>query len=230
MTQEIIPIIIPCRNELSNLKILIKLFANIPENFKPILVDNGSSDGSSILVKKKGWDVVYEPRIGYGNACQRGLEYVTSKYSQSKHIGFFDADLSEHPNDLLFLFKISKKFDLDIILGSRHEFFHRMPAKVRVANIFFARLINILYRYPLKDNGPMRIIKSEILKELNMSDNYYGWTFEMTIKAIKLKKRLGEVPIQHFTRFSGNSKISGDFLNSLLSLFQITTILIKYIR
>ncbi|MHA1983893.1 MAG: glycosyltransferase family 2 protein [Candidatus Hodarchaeales archaeon] len=230
MTQEIIPIIIPCRNEFSNLKILIKLFTNLPKNFQPILVDNDSSDGSGKLVKKKGWEVVYEPRIGYGYACQRGLDYVTSKYPQSKHIGFFDADLSEQPNDLLLLIKISKKYDLDLILGSRNRFFYRMPAKVRIANIFFARLINILYRYPLKDNGPMRIIKSDVLKELNMSDNYYGWTFEMTIKAIKMKKKVGEIPIRHFTRFSGNSKISGDLFNSLLSLLQITIILIKYIR
>jgi glycosyltransferase involved in cell wall biosynthesis len=230
MTLEIIPVVIPCRNEITNLKILIKLFSDLSKNFKPILVNNGSSDGSGIFAKKNGWEVVDEPRVGYGNACKKGIKYVVLKYPQTKYIAFFDADLSEQPNDLLFLFNISKKLDLDLILGSRHRFFYRMPAKVRIANIFFARLINILYRYPLKDNGPMRIIKSEILKELNMTDNYYGWTFEMTIKAIKMKKRVGEIPIRHFTRFSGNSKISGNFFNSLLSLLQITTILIKYIR
>ena len=75
----------------------------------------------------------------------------------------------------------------------------------------------------------MRIIKVDVLKELNMSDNYYGWTFEMTIKALKKNKKLGEIPIRHFTRYSGDSKISGDFFNSLLSLFQIISIIIRYI-
>ncbi|OLS26236.1 MAG: Undecaprenyl-phosphate mannosyltransferase [Candidatus Heimdallarchaeota archaeon LC_3] len=230
MIQKIIPVIIPCRNELSNLKVLIKLFTDLSDRFNPILVDNGSSDGSGKFAEKKGWEVVYEPRVGYGNACKQGIKYVISKYPQTEFISFFDADVSEHPQDLEILLEFMKRYKLDLILGSRKEYFHRMPSKVRIANIFFARLISILYRYPLKDNGPMRIIKSDVLKELNMTDNYYGWTFEMTIKALKMDKKVGEIPIRHFNRLSGNSKISGDFFNSLLSLFQIMTILIRYIR
>ena len=45
----------------------------MPAGYEPIVVDNGSTDGSGELAAGLGAQVVREPRPGFGAACFAGL-------------------------------------------------------------------------------------------------------------------------------------------------------------
>ncbi|MGH9027590.1 MAG: glycosyltransferase, partial [Acidimicrobiia bacterium] len=50
------------------------VLSGLPAGFAPIVVDNGSTDGSADVARAHGARVVSEPRRGFGAACQAGLE------------------------------------------------------------------------------------------------------------------------------------------------------------
>ncbi len=49
------------------------VLSSIPDGFSPLVVDNGSSDGSGAVARSLGARVVVEPRRGFGAACYAGL-------------------------------------------------------------------------------------------------------------------------------------------------------------
>jgi glycosyltransferase involved in cell wall biosynthesis len=225
----LIPVIIPCYNEIDNLNRLIPRFKPLSNLFVPILVDNGSTDGSGAFARKNSWIVVYEKLLGYGYACKKGIQYVLRNFKDVQFIAFFDADFSEDPEDLILLFQTLIQKRADLVIGSRKAGFHRMEAPTRNANIVFTYLLKLFFRINLRDNGPMRIISKETLQSLDMKDNFYGWTFEMTIKAVKKRKKVLDIPVTYLGRLSGKSKISGNFKNALKAGIQINFLMFKYI-
>jgi glycosyltransferase involved in cell wall biosynthesis len=48
------------------------VLARMPAGYEPIVVDNGSTDGSGELAASLGAHVVREPRPGFGAACFAG--------------------------------------------------------------------------------------------------------------------------------------------------------------
>ena len=54
------------------------MLAAMPAGFRPIVVDNGSTDGSGAIAAEHGATVVAEPRRGFGAACAAGLTAATS--------------------------------------------------------------------------------------------------------------------------------------------------------
>ena len=66
-----------------------------PEGYRPIVVDNGSSDGSDVIAAELGATVVAEPQRGFGAACFAGLTAATSDV-----VCFMDCDGSLDPREL----------------------------------------------------------------------------------------------------------------------------------
>ncbi len=66
-------VIIPVRNEEITIRDVITSLQNL--GLKKIrIVDNGSSDGSAIIAQEAGAEVIFEPILGYGQACWQGLQ------------------------------------------------------------------------------------------------------------------------------------------------------------
>ena len=49
------------------------VLGRVPAGYEPIVVDNGSTDGSAQIAARLGARVVPEPRRGFGAACCAGL-------------------------------------------------------------------------------------------------------------------------------------------------------------
>ena len=69
-----------------------RVLAAMPAGFTPLVVDNGSHDGSGEVASALGARVVREPRRGFGAACFTGLEAARSEV-----VCFMDCDGSLDP-------------------------------------------------------------------------------------------------------------------------------------
>src|SRR5438876_882345 len=76
------------------------------------------------------------------------------------------------------------------------------------------RLIRVLYGFHCTDLGPFRAVRWKSLEDLSMTDETFGWTVEMQIKALRRGLRIVEVPVSYRSRI-GSSKISGTLSGSV---------------
>ena len=90
-----------------------RVLAAMPEQFHPIVVDNGSNDGSGELAAELGAEVVSEPQRGFGSACHAGL-----LAAQREVICFMDCDGSLDPGHLRRLLA-AHLAGCDLVLGAR---------------------------------------------------------------------------------------------------------------
>ena len=66
-----VTVVLPCLNEAASLP---GVLAAMPAGYRPLVVDNNSTDGTAELARELGADVVTERRPGYGSAVHAGVE------------------------------------------------------------------------------------------------------------------------------------------------------------
>ena len=71
----VVDVILPVLDEVAALPGVLD---RIPDGFRPLVVDNGSRDGSGSVARSLGARVVVEPRRGFGAACYAGLTAARS--------------------------------------------------------------------------------------------------------------------------------------------------------
>jgi len=223
-----VDVIIPAFNEQNSIGSVIR---DIPKDLvrEIIVVDNNSSDETSINAKNAGATVLKQPVQGYGNACLKGIDYVKNKEAKADVLVFLDADYSDFPEEMnLLLNKIWK--GADMVIGSRVKE-KRENGSMTIPQIFgnwlACNLMKLMYGYRYRDLGPFRAIKFEKLTQLGMVDQTYGWTVEMQVKALKEKFNVQQVDVSYRKRI-GQSKISGTIKGSILAGYKIITTIFKY--
>lgn len=197
----------------------------IPVNV--IVVDNASTDTTSLEAAKAGAKVISEPRRGYGYACAAGVAAAMD----ADVIVFMDGDYSYTPGDLPLLLSPILENWADLVLGSRELgqiVRGAMPSQQRFGNWLASRLMNILYGLSITDLGPYRAIRRGLLLELNMQEMTYGWPTEMIVKAARRKARIVEVPVSYRSRLTGRSKVSGTIRGTLLAGWYILGVIFRY--
>ena len=223
-----VDVIIPAFNEQNSIGSVIN---DIPKDLVRdiIVVDNNSSDETSINAKNAGATVLKQPEQGYGNACLKGIEFVTNKEEQPDVLVFLDADYSDFPEEMnLLLNKIWK--GADVVIGNRVKS-KREKGSMTIPQVFgnwlACNLMKIMYGYRYQDLGPFRAIKFSKLQAIGMTDKTYGWTVEMQVKALKQKMNVQQVDL-HYRKRIGHSKISGTIKGSVLAGYKIITTIFKY--
>lgn len=224
-------VIIPARNESKSIELVLN---DIPDVGCVIVVDNGSTDGTGELAAALGASVVREDKPGYGQACLSGIAHLESLAASlaaaPDYVVFLDGDYSDHPEQLADLVRPIHNGEYDFVLGSRllgKREKGAMPPQSVYGNKLAVGLMKLFWNFKFTDLGPFRAIHRDSLAELKMSDENFGWTVEMQIKAVVNKLRILEIPVPYRCRV-GTSKISGTVSGTIRAGYKILYTIAKY--
>jgi glycosyltransferase involved in cell wall biosynthesis len=191
----------------------------MPEGYRPIVVDNGSTDRTAQVAADHGALVVHEPRRGFGAACWAGLVAATDDV-----VCFMDADASFDPRALTDVAGPVQRGDADLVLGARRPEPGSWPWHARIANRVLAAEICRRSGVRVTDLGPMRAARREPLLELGLLDRRSGWPLEMVLRAHRCDWRIEEVPVTYRARV-GRSKVTGTIRGTATAIRDMSRLL-----
>ena len=180
------------------------VLGRMPEGYRPIVVDNGSTDGSGEIAAGLGAQVVREERRGFGAACFAGLEAATAEV-----VCFMDCDGSLDPRELPRVADPVAGGQIDLMMGARRPTARgAWPLHARVANRVLALELARRSHVRVRDIGPMRAARRLDLIDLGVKDRRFGWPLEMVLLAARAGWRVAEVEVGYRPR-EGRSKVTG---------------------
>ena len=179
------------------------VLSRMPAGYTPIVVDNGSTDGSAQIAADLGARVVPEPRRGFGAACYAGLRAAGDDI-----VCFMDCDASLDPRDLPRVADPVRAGDADLVLGARLADRGALAPHARLANRALTLELRRRSGVTLRDLGPMRAARRDGLLELGIEDRRFGWPLEMVLRAAAQRWRIAEVGVPYRAR-RGRSKVTG---------------------
>ena len=175
----------------------------MPAGYDPIVVDNGSTDGSGELAASLGARVVVEPVPGFGAACFAGLTAARSEV-----VCFMDCDASFDPRELPRVADPVLAGEVGLMLGARKPVTRgAWPLHARLANAVLAVELRRRTKVPLRDLGPMRAAPRRALLDLGLKDRRFGWPLEMVLRASAAGWTIREVGVSYHPR-DGMSKVT----------------------
>ena len=207
-------IIIPCYNEEKTIdKIINKILELRNLDLEIIIVDDCSTDSSKNIIETKLKDKVYRViynkiNSGKGFSIRKGIAAATGEI-----ILIQDADLEYDPNDYYKILDLFKFGIADVVYGSRFigsekkrvlYFWHTL------GNKFLTLISNIFTNLNLSDmEVGYKAFKSEIIKDMVLIEDRFGFEPEVTAKISKKNIKIYEVGISYFGRkYSEGKKIT----------------------
>lgn len=212
-----IQVVLPVLDEVEALGWVLDRF---PCGYEPLVVDNGSTDGSGALARKLGAEVVEEAQPGFGAACFAGLAAATSPL-----VCFMDADGSLDPAELPKVVAPLEGGRADLVLGTRVCLRGAQAFRNRAANRALVWQLHRVTGVHLHDLGPMRAARRDSLMDLGIRDRRCGWPLEMVLRALNDRWRVEEVPVSYAPRRGGRSKVTGTLRGTLRTVRDMGAVL-----
>src|SRR5712692_5074862 len=197
-----------------------RVLDSLPDGYEPLVVDNGSTDGSASTARQLGARVITEPRRGFGAACFAGLRAATADV-----VCFMDCDGSFDGADLPQVADPVARRDADLMLGARQATsLGAWPVHARAANRVLAWQLHRRAGVHLSDIGPMRAARRRDLETLGLKDRRFGWPLEMVVRAAGAAWRIAEVPVSYTPRI-GRSKVTGTARGTARAMLDMARVL-----
>ena len=217
MTVIQVDLVLPCLNEAGALPWVL---SRLPEGYRAIVVDNGSTDGSAEIAAAAGALVVHEARRGFGAAAHAGLLAATAPI-----VAFCDADASMDPAELPLLVDPVRAGTADLVLGRRRPATAASwPLHARIANSSLSWRLRRITGVNIHDLGPMRAARRESVLNLNLQDRRSGYPLEMFLKAAEANWRIREVDTTYSPRV-GRSKVTGTVRGTVTAVADMSRLL-----
>ena len=194
----------------------------MPAGFRPIVVDNCSTDGSGALARSLGATVVPAQVPGFGAAAHAGLLAATTDL-----VCFCDCDGSLDPLQLPLITGPLQAGQAELVLGRRRtRQRNAWPLPARLANWELARRVRRRTGLGIRDLGPMRAAGREALLSLHLADRRFGYPLEMVMNAAAAGWRVAEVDVAYLPRI-GKSKVTGTVQGCLRTVQDMSQVLAR---
>ena len=212
-------VVFPCLDEAGALPWVL---TRLPEGYRAIVADNGSTDGSAQIAADHGATVVHVPQRGFGAAAHAGLEAATDEI-----VCFCDADASMDPAQLPRVVGPVEAGEADLVLGRRRPSSRAAwPVHARVANTALSVLMRRRTGLRLHDLGPMRAARRTELLALGITDRRFGYPLEMVTRASDAGWRIRELDVDYHPRADGTkSKVTGTVLGTAKTVRDMSRVL-----
>jgi len=201
-----ISIIIPCFNESKTIRAILQKISDLKSthNFEIIIVDDNSTDGTRNILQNECKEfytklLLNEKNFGKGYSVRKGIEISTGNILLIQ-----DADLEYDPKDYDKILNPIINGKADVVYGSRfsgsderkiHFFWHTLANKLLT---FFCNLKTNLNLSDMECG--FKAFKSEVIKEINLEEDRFGFEPEVTIKLARKKVSFYEVGINYYGR------------------------------
>ncbi|WP_369375046.1 glycosyltransferase family 2 protein [Streptomyces sp. cg36] len=196
-----VDVVLPCLDEAGALPWVL---ARIPDGWRAVVVDNGSTDGSAEIARALGATVVHEARRGFGAACHAGLLAADAEY-----VCFCDCDGSLDPALLVPFVREVAAGDAELVLGRRRPTARgAFPPHARAGNLALSRMLRRRTGLRLHDLGPLRAARRAPLLALGVADRRSGYPLETVVRAADAGWRVREHDVPYLPR-TGRSKVTG---------------------
>jgi glycosyltransferase involved in cell wall biosynthesis len=209
-----VSVIMPCYNEVSTIEQIIKAVLDSPlENKEIIIIDDGSTDGTKELLKFRiepqvSKVIFHDRNRGKGAAIRSGIAAASGAV-----VIVQDADLEYDPKDYPRLLEPIRQDKAEVVYGSR--FAGGDPHRVlyfwhSVGNKLLTLVSNMFTNLNLTDmETGYKVFRREILEQITIEEDRFGFEPEITAKIAKLKCRVYEVGISYSGRtYEEGKKIS----------------------
>lgn len=202
-------VIIPVYNEKNTILEVIRMVKEVPPHDKElVIVDDYSTDGTREILaglSDPGVRVIlHERNGGKGAALRTGFENAAGDVLVVQ-----DADLEYDPHDWAEMLRLIEENKADVVFGSR--FFgkaHRVLLFHHyLGNRLISFLVNLLYDLTLSDvEVCYKMFKRDILKDIKLTCDDFGFEVEFTAKVAKRRYRIYEVGIHYYGRTYAEGK------------------------
>ena len=212
-------VLIPCRNERGNIVSAIERIPAFCEQIEILFVEGGSSDGTLAEITQaiasypdKSIRVLEQEGKGKGDAVRKGFSEAKGEV-----LMILDADLTMPPEDLPKYFEVLASGRGEFINGSRLVYPMENDA-MRFLNYLANSLFSWLFTWILSQRFTDTLCGTKVLFRRDyrlISDNrsYFGdydpfGDFDLIFGAVKLNKKVIEIPIRYAERVYGSTQIS----------------------
>jgi glycosyltransferase involved in cell wall biosynthesis len=170
------------------------------------VIDGQSKDGSKEFLEQKGIKVYVQEKLGRAEAFRMAMNIA-----KHENIVFFSPDGNEDPKDIpLLLDLLNQGYDMAVasrfMKGGRSDD-DDVPVPIRgFGNKGFTMIANLIWGGHLTDsiNG-FRAIKKSVFNNLKPDSEGFGIEYQLSIRALKKKYKIKEIPTYEGDRIGGSS-------------------------
>jgi dolichol-phosphate mannosyltransferase len=202
----ILSIIIPVYNEKNTISEILKRIEKVSLDefsFKKeiIIIDDSSTDGAKDILKEleDKYKIIYHPKNrGKGAAIKTGLQYASGDY-----VIIQDADLEYDPQDYKKIIECVLKNNAKVVYGSRRLNPKNKPqyTSFYFGGIFLNWATRIISGTKISDESTCyKLFKTDLIKSIPLKSDGFEFCPEITVKIVKRKIKIFEVPISYYPR------------------------------